>query len=243
MNLNIYAESATGSVRSENQDRTAALRLGDNAVFAVVCDGMGGENAGSFASQKAIDIVSDRIRNGYRPDISEKGIKNLLVGAVRTANAVVFDISENDVRKRGMGTTCVAALRRDNRVFCINVGDSRGYLITDGKISQITKDHSLVMQLFEKGQITKEQMKTHPQRNYLTRAVGVTENVSPDYFELDISDGDMILLCSDGLCGVCHDEDILNAVKNSAEDNIPAVLIRLAADCGSRDNITAAVIV
>lgn len=240
--MNIYAESAAGSVRSENQDRAVTLVLYGNAVFAVVCDGMGGENAGSFASEKAIEIISDRIKNGYRSDISEKGIKNLLIGAVRTANAVVYDISENDIRKRGMGTTCVAALRRGERVFCVNVGDSRGYLIIDDNIDQITKDHSLVMQLFEKGQITKDQMKTHPQRNYLTRAVGVSENVSPDYFEFDISDGNIILLCSDGLCGVCRDEDILNAVKNADADKIPSALIQLAADCGSRDNITAAVI-
>lgn len=237
----MIAESSTGNVRSENQDRVRTLRLGSDTAFAVVCDGMGGENAGSFASEKAISVIAERVERGYREDGSDKTVRALLTGAVRTANAVVYDISETDPMKRGMGTTAVAVLRRNDMLFCVNVGDSRAYLIDEG-ISQITKDHSVVMQLFESGKITRDEMMTHPQRNYLTRAVGVSETLLTDYFEMKVSRDSIILLCSDGLCGVCTDEDILRSVKGSRLSDIPKNLIALALEKGSRDNITAAVI-
>lgn len=239
--MEIIAESSIGSVRSENQDRVSSIRLGPSAAFAVVCDGMGGENAGSFASETAISVISKRIESGYRPDSGENAVKSLLMSAVRTANAVVYDLSEVDPLKKGMGTTAVAVLRRDDMIYCVNVGDSRAYLI-DGGIKQITKDHTAVMQLYESGKITFEEMKTHPNRNYLTRAVGVSEHVSPDYFELPADSKSMVLLCSDGLSGVCSDEEILSAVKGCPLAEIPKRLISLALERGSRDNITAAVI-
>lgn len=239
--MEIIAESSIGSVRSENQDRVSSLQLGPDAAFAVVCDGMGGENAGSFASETAISVISKRIESAYRPESNENAVKSLLMSAVRTANAVVYDLSETDPQKQGMGTTAVAVLRRGNIIHCVNVGDSRAYLIDDD-IRQITKDHSAVMQLFESGRISFEEMKTHPNRNYLTRAVGVAEHVSPDYFELSADNKSMVLLCSDGLCGVCGDDEILSAVKGCPLADIPKKLIALALKSGSRDNITAAVI-
>ncbi|MGN0696903.1 MAG: Stp1/IreP family PP2C-type Ser/Thr phosphatase [Oscillospiraceae bacterium] len=239
--MDIIAESSIGSVRSENQDRVSTIKLGPSAAFAVVCDGMGGENAGSFASETAISVISKRIESGYRPDSGENAVKSLLMSAVRTANAVVYDLSEVDPLKKGMGTTAVAVLRRDDMIYCVNVGDSRAYLI-DGGIKQITKDHTAVMQLYESGKITFEEMKTHPNRNYLTRAVGVAEHVSPDYFELSADSKSTVLLCSDGLSGVCSDEEILSAVKGCSLAELPKRLIALALERGSRDNITAAVI-
>lgn len=237
----MIAESSKGNVRSENQDRVKTLWLGTNTAFAVVCDGMGGENAGSFASEKAISVIAERVLRGYRDDCSDKALKTLLTSAVRTANAVVYDISESDPLKRGMGTTAVAVLRRNDMICCVNVGDSRAYLI-DGDISRITKDHSVVMQLYESGQITRDEMRTHPQRNYLTRAVGVSENLTADYFEMKVGSGSIILLCSDGLSGVCSDEDILRTVRESSFSDIPKNLIDLAIENGSRDNITVAAI-
>lgn len=241
--MNVYSGSDIGTFRSENQDRAFTAVLDGNAVFAVVCDGMGGENAGSFASEKSIEIISERIVSGYRADMNESSIRSLLTGALRTANAVVFDISETDSDKYGMGTTCVAALRRGGKVYVANAGDSRAYII-NGDITQITKDHTVVMQLYESGEITKEEMRFHPQRNYITRAVGVSDTINPDYFEADVSDGDIILLCSDGLSGVCTDKQILDAVhREKNAEKIPERLIALALECDSRDNITAAVIV
>ncbi len=242
--MNVYSGSDIGAFRAENQDRAFTAVLKGNAVFAVVCDGMGGENAGSFASEKSIEIISERIVSGYRADMNESSIRSLLTGAMRTANAVVFDISETDSDKYGMGTTCVAALRRDGKVYVANAGDSRAYLINEENITQITKDHTVVMQLYESGEITKEEMRFHPQRNYITRAVGVSDTINPDYFEADAADGDMILLCSDGLSGVCTDKQILDAVRGEKNaEKIPERLIALALECDSRDNITAAVIV
>lgn len=240
--MNIFYDSDIGSVRAENQDRAFTVVLDDKTCFAAVCDGMGGENAGSYASEKAIEIIADRIKNGYSSDIPDDKIKTLLFGAIRAANSVIFDISESDIEKRGMGTTCVCALKRDKKAFFACVGDSRAYVINDG-ITQISKDHTVVMQLYESGKITKEEMKSHPQKNYITKAVGVSEILSPDYFERNLSDNDIILLCSDGLSGVCSDEEMLNTVKNTdTYDKIPRNLISLALECKSRDNITAAVI-
>lgn len=240
--MNIFYDSDIGSVREENQDRAFTDMLDDKTCFAVVCDGMGGENAGSFASEKAIEIITDRIKSGYSSEIPDEKIKSLLFGAIRTANAVIFDISETDIAKRGMGTTCVCAMKRNGKAFFACVGDSRAYIINDD-IIQVSKDHTVVRELYESGKITKEEMKNHPQKNYITKAVGVSGFLSPDYFEKKLSDKDIILLCSDGLSGVCSDEEILNTVKNTdTYDRIPKNLITLALNCKSRDNITAAII-
>ncbi|MBQ8569226.1 MAG: serine/threonine-protein phosphatase [Oscillospiraceae bacterium] len=240
--MEIYAMTDIGGRPDENQDRVNTLRLADNAVFAIVCDGMGGENAGSTASFKTMQIVSDRIMGGYRDDRDELSLKNLMINSVKTANAVVHEIAEYDETKSGMGTTCVAVLRKDNRIFCVNVGDSRAYLI-DNEITQITKDHTVVMSMYENGEIEFEEMKTHPRRNLITRAVGVSETVNPDFFSMEINEGAAVLLCSDGLYGCCEDYMLYNAVKNVSPEKLPKKLIDMAIENGSGDNISAAVII
>ena len=239
--MDIYEKTDIGCKRSENQDRVVTMRLDDSTVFAVVCDGMGGENAGSLASEKAIEVVCDRVKSAYRSGCDANSVKSLLINSVRTANAVVHDIASYDESKRGMGTTCVAAIRRGNMAYIVNVGDSRAYVI-DGGIVRITKDHTYVMSLYEKGQIRFDELRTHPKRNMLIRAVGVEEKVFPDFFEAELSESGIVLLCSDGLCGVCDDEQILEAVENTPPEKTAEALIELALENGSTDNITAALI-
>ena len=240
--MRAFSLSDIGSTRQENQDKVFTVTFDDDSAFAVVCDGMGGENAGSLASDTAIDVISERVKRCYRENSDENSVRRLLVNAVRTANEVVFEIGGMKESTWGMGTTCVAVLRRGNRVFCVNAGDSRAYAVTGGDISQITKDHTVVRELFEQGEITEEEMKTHPQRNLITRAIGVNENLSPDYFETIVSDDTVILLCSDGLYGCCDDSDIAETMSDIQAEDIPAALVELAIDSGSTDNITAAIV-
>ncbi len=239
--MNVFSATNIGLSRSENQDRVRTAVLHDDAAFAVICDGMGGENAGSEASQKAIDVVYERISRVYRRDFDEKSVKNLLISAVTTANAVVYDLAWADTEKQGMGTTCVLALRAGNMLHVVSVGDSRAYLVTH-EIKQITKDHTMVMKMYENGEISKEQLKNHPQRNYITKAVGVSDWVTPDYFELELPENAAVVLCSDGLSNFCCEADIFEIVKHTDADKIPDALIKTALDNGGTDNISAAVI-
>ena len=235
----VYAHTDIGNGRSENQDCVDSAVLED-AVFAVVCDGMGGSNAGREASSCAAAIIKERIIKSYRSDFDINKIRNLLVAAVKTANAVVYDLGSAVPEWNGMGTTCVACLIRNGLVHTVNVGDSRAYLVTH-EIRQITKDHSMVMNLYERGDITKEELKNHPKRNVITRAVGVAENVEPDYFENELPQGGAVILCTDGLSNYCDEGVMFRMTKDLSPEELPKALVKNALDNGSGDNITAAV--
>lgn len=236
-----FSETNIGLSRNENQDRVRTAVLCDDVAFAVICDGMGGENAGSEASERAINVIYDRVTKVFRRDYDDNSIKNLLISAVTTANAVVYDLAWGNDAKRGMGTTCVLALRVGNRLHVVSVGDSRAYLIEED-IKQITKDHTVVMRMYEKGEISKEELKKHPQRNYITKAVGVESTVSPDYYEMDVSDSSVVVLCSDGLSNYCDESGIYNAVKEKLPECVPESLINAALEGGGKDNITVALL-
>ena len=235
----VYAHTDIGNGRSENQDCVDSAVLED-AVFAVVCDGMGGSNAGREASSRAVAIIKERIIKSYRSDFDINKIRNLLVAAVKTANAVVYDLGSAVPEWNGMGTTCVACLIRNGLVHTVNVGDSRAYLVTH-EIRQITKDHSMVMNLYERGDLTKEELKNHPKRNVITRAVGVAENVEPDYFENELPQGGAVILCTDGLSNYCDEGVMFRMTKDLSPEELPKALVKNALDNGSGDNITAAV--
>lgn len=236
----VYSHTDIGNRRKENQDSCSDAVLED-AVFAVVCDGMGGSNAGREASMRAATMIRERIVKGYRSGLDSNGIRTLLTAAVRTANAVVYELGSTVPEWNGMGTTCVCALVRGNMLYMVNVGDSRGYLISH-EIKQITKDHSMVMRLYEQGDITKEELKNHPKRNIITRAVGVEEDVSPDYFECEINDGSAVLLCSDGLSNYCDEGVMFRTVKDLPPEEVPAALVKTALENDGSDNITAVLI-
>ena len=236
-----FSGTNIGLSRIENQDRVKTAVIADEVVFAVVCDGMGGENAGSEASEKAINVIFDRVTKVFRRDYDNNSLKNLLLSAVTTANAVIYDVAWSNEEKQGMGTTCVLALVIDNKLHVVNVGDSRAYLVND-EIFQITKDHTMVMKMYEKGQISKDEIKNHPHRNYLTKAVGVSEQVLPDYYEMDFSENSAVILCSDGLSNYCEESDILNVVRSFKSEEVPEQLIKIALNNGGNDNISVAVI-
>ncbi|MCM1298269.1 MAG: Stp1/IreP family PP2C-type Ser/Thr phosphatase [Firmicutes bacterium] len=242
--MKYFSKTDIGLVRNENQDRVWVGALGgnDEAVALVLCDGMGGENAGSCASQMTLDLMQQRICDGFRLSTNRNFIRNLLITSVTAANSLVFDRSKNEPDKRGMGTTCVAAIVFDSRAYIINVGDSRCYHIFDESMQQVTKDHTEIRRLIEQGKITEEEGKTHPRRNCITRAVGATKDITPDYFEIDLEEGHYLLLCSDGLHSYGDDAEIAGIVVSNPAAKCCDLLIDYALANGGRDNVTVALL-
>lgn len=239
--MEVFSETNIGLARSENQDRVRTALLRSDIGFAVICDGMGGQNAGSEASERAVNIIYDRITKVFRPDYDGNSIRNLLISSVTTANSVVYDMAASSAEMSGMGTTCVAALVCGHKLYAVNVGDSRLYMINH-EIRQLSKDHTVVMRMYENGEITKEQLKNHPQRNYITKAVGVSAKIAPDYFETELNGGETLLLCTDGLSNYCDEADIFRIVRQYNAEEAPKMLIKKALNSGGGDNITAAIL-
>ena len=229
-------------LREENQDRLCTKFITENTLLAIVCDGMGGHKAGSVASELATNELAKRISDGYKPTMRPNSIRNLLMTSIEATNAVVYKSANENENYAGMGTTCVLALIKDDVSYMINVGDSRAYVIRGNEIQQITEDHSVVGNLVAQGKMTEEEAKVHPQRNIITRAVGVKDTVSADYYEFDIEKGDFLLLCSDGLSGVCDEETIAKTVTENDLETAVKKLSDIAIKNGSTDNITVVLI-
>lgn len=230
-----------GLKREENQDAVRCEYFGHN-VLAVVCDGMGGERAGKEASCIALNEFFQRFSEGYSESLDEDGIRKLLIASVSAANSVIYTRARMDFKNFGMGTTCVAAFVTSDTAYIANVGDSRAYLVTDTGIHQITTDHNVAALLYERGEITEEEMATHPQKHMLLRAVGVEKTVLTDTFILAYEDKISLLLCSDGLSGYCGDDEIYDAISGVDFDGEADALIQLALSKGGRDNVTIAVV-
>lgn len=244
--MNVYSKTDIGLQREENQDTVWSEKLSDTACAAVLCDGMGGEKSGGLASQMAVDIISKRIKESFSEMMNRNSVRNLLITAVSAANSIVYETAQRELDHSVMGTTCVAAIVFGGCAYIVNVGDSRAYhLFVSGEdecIRQITRDHSHVRELVERGEITEEQAKTHPKRNKITRAIGADSSVTPDYFELDVNDGDMLLLCSDGLTSYGDDMDILDICFEVKREDCTEALVRYANNNGGHDNVSVAVI-
>ncbi len=239
--MRIFAKTDIGKLRTVNQDAYAAKILSDGAAFAVVCDGMGGANAGDIASKTAVEIISQYVVSSYVPTMDADDILKLVENAITSANIEIYDMSKKDERLSGMGTTAVVAIVKQNQAYICNIGDSRAYIIGDS-LKQITRDHSVVQNLVESGKLSPEEARVHPKKNVITRALGVEDNVLTDVYSIDFSDKDIILLCTDGLSNYVESKKIFKTVKNSALDKITELLICEANNGGGRDNITAAVI-
>lgn len=239
--MQVIAKSDVGLVRHENQDTFRIKLQDDDTAIAIVCDGMGGENAGGEASEVAVSTIFDRIALSYRQEADNNSIRNLIFSSISAANSIVFEKSLNNSDKVGMGTTCVCSLIKNDIAYIASVGDSRAYLISDNTISQITNDHTYVRILYEQGKITEEELKNHPQKNVITKAVGIDERIEPDYFEINLPKKSVILICTDGLSNYCSDELICKIVSDSNNLELAASeLITYAIDKGGKDNITVA---
>ncbi len=229
-----------GVVRSMNQDSCFLTLFDDNTCFAVVCDGMGGPNAGEVASDIAIKNISERFAAGWRKGMSVDSVKNLLLTSISAANICVYDEAKTDDDLIGMGTTAVAAVYNGNTLITAHVGDSRAYFCNN-ELIQITKDHSLVQEMIDSGNLTSEEAKLYPYKNVITRAVGIEESIDIEFNVRLLENNDKVLLCSDGLTNFVENEAILNILKGEDTENCAKCLIDTANANGGGDNVTAIV--
>ncbi len=240
--MRIVAKTDKGHVRDSNQDAYAVGEFSDEVVWAVVCDGMGGAAGGNIASALAVKVISDKINVSYREQMRDSSIKNMLDSALNAANVEVFDMAESKQELKGMGTTVVCAIVKDGQAYIAHAGDSRAYILKNGEISQITTDHSMVQDLLDKGKITSEQALNHPNKNIITRAVGVDENIEIDFDQIDLDDDTTLLLCTDGLSNYVSNEEILELTGDGKHYAFADRLVNKANKNGGGDNITAVVI-
>ncbi len=239
--MNITGFSDKGLVRSSNQDAFMIGMMDDGSSWAVVCDGMGGANGGNIASRLAVDHFSASLKAGYRSGMSESSVKNLLQSAVSAANIRIFDKSRESKDLNGMGTTIVAVLLIGATAYFIHAGDSRAYVLSNGELMQLTRDHSIVQSMVENGKLTPDEARFHPRKNVITRALGVEESVVGEFNVYDLSEGDKLLLCTDGLSNFVEIGAIIDLL-NSETDKPSVELVDLANKNGGGDNITAVVI-
>ena len=216
-----------GCVREQNEDSLVV-----QPPLFVVADGMGGHAAGEVASEICVKTISECAPD--RVDAEELG------EAVEQANRDIINAALEGEGREGMGTTCTAAMLEANRLVIAQVGDSRAYLLHGGKLTQLTRDHSLMANMIEAGQITPEEARLHPSRSVITRALGNDPTMTPDLYEINVEDGDRLLLCSDGLWEALTPAAIRQILASPLSLGEKArALVRAAAENGSADNITA----
>ena len=229
-----------GCVRAQNQDAFQIVQLDRNTLLGVVCDGMGGAKSGNIASALAIDVFVQEVRRVHKSGMNRDQVEQMLRGAAKLANFTVYDQAQQFEDFDGMGTTLVAAYITPKQATIVNVGDSRCYLITREGIRQITADHSLVQMMIRRGELTVEQARTYPGKNYITRAVGTEPTVECDLFRQNLSKGEFLLMCSDGLHGVVDDQEFLFEVVHGVnKENCCQRLLDIAKTRGAPDNVTA----
>lgn len=236
--MKIYAETDKGLVRDNNQDSYAAGELAGGAAFVVVCDGMGGAAAGALASSIAVKTIREKIASGYHAGMSDISVKSLLISALDNANKDIFELSLSNEEYEGMGTTVVAAVITDEFVYIVHAGDSRAYFADSGELTQLTRDHSVVQDMLENGEITAEEVYDHPKKHIITRALGVDSSVRADFCQ-ESFDEEILLVCTDGLTNYLSDEEIGLILKGELDAKKVSSLINKANLSGGGDNITA----
>lgn len=234
-----WGHTDPGCVRPQNQDAFQIIQLDRNTQLLVVCDGMGGAKSGNIASALAVDVFVQEVSRVHKSLMTQEQIEQMLVGAARLANFTVYDQAAQIEEFNGMGTTLVAAYAAGKKVTVLNVGDSRCYKITREGIGQITTDHSLVEMMIRRGELTQEQARTYPGKNYITRAVGTEPTLECDVFHTRLERGDGLVLCTDGLHGVVDDQEILFEVVHGVnKENCCQRLVEIAKTRGAPDNVT-----
>lgn len=232
--MKTFSKIDIGRRRNTNQDFAfvSDKPLGNLPNLLVIADGMGGHKAGDFASRYAVESLVEAIESS-----AETTPEMIFQNAIQFANQKLFEASKQDARLEGMGTTMVVATVVDRTLYFANIGDSRMYLLNKD-IKQLSKDHSFVQEMVRLGGINVEDAKHHPDKNLITRAVGVREKVEMDFFEYRLKKSDMLLMCTDGLSNMVEDEEIFRIVKSS-RDIVEAVetLVERANENGGNDNI------
>ncbi len=234
--MQYFGLSNKGRVREGNEDFFHVPQSTKDNVF-IVADGMGGENAGEVASSLAVSSTVV-----FLHEHSENDKSLLLRKAINYANKIVYKTAQSGSEYASMGTTLVCALIDGDDVFVANVGDSRCYVFYDNLLEQVTVDHSFVQEMVNKGFLSLEEAEKHPNKNLITRAIGISKFVNADIFKLKLKKGMKILLATDGLTGMVNSMDISDILKRSDCKNCVEELIKKANDAGGIDNITAVLI-
>lgn len=239
--MNYYAKTDIGKVRNKNQDQAAVNANVKDQVIAVVCDGMGGHRSGEIASR----VVMDHVLSCFDiipPFATPEELKKWLQETIVECDQIVKRMAMQNVEHQGMGTTIVVAIFMDNKLYISHVGDSRAYILKDGQLKQITKDHTLVNELVDRGAITPESAEHHVQKNVLTQAIGAPAELKPSLIEMDFEDG-LLMLCSDGLYN-CLDNETIKEILLKDTKVVEKVieLIDQANENGGSDNIGVAII-
>lgn len=237
--LKTFSITDIGKKRKLNQDYvyTSERTVGNLPNLFIVADGMGGHNAGDYASKFTVETIVEEIRTA-----TEKNPEEILKKAIETANDKVLRMAGENPELEGMGTTVVAATCIGEELHVANVGDSRLYVIGE-KITQVTRDHSLVEEMIRMGGIDRQSARNHPDKNIITRAIGAEDYIDIDFFHVSLSKGDIVLMCSDGLTNMLEDEEI-RMILNGQRDIVEKAeqLVKAANNNGGKDNITVVLI-
>ena len=236
--MKLAGKTDVGRVRQENQDDYRAGELPGGAVWALVCDGMGGAKGGREASQGACNVIENFFQEQYA-QCGAGQEEPFLKKALLYANRFVFQKAAHEEALAGMGTTAVCALVRSGNVYLCHAGDSRAYLIRDGKLTQLTHDHSYVQELVDCGTITEEEAEHHPQKNIITKALGGDYRLEPEFTAAKLKREDRLLLCTDGLTNMVPVEEMEELLAQGTFYDLPDRLIEAANAHGGSDNITA----
>ena len=234
--LKTFSVTNMGRKRKINQDYVYSSEqpVGNLPNLFLVADGMGGHNAGDYASQVAVETIVESAA-----DSPETDPLRILDGAIQSANRRIRELAASSPLLEGMGTTVVAASCAGDRLYVANVGDSRLYVVNHFEIKQITRDHSWVEEMVRRGGIGREEARNHPDKNIITRAVGADDTVKADFFSVRLEEDDEILMCTDGLTNMLEDEEI-RMILDGARDIVEKAqeLVQAANDNGGRDNIS-----
>lgn len=226
-----------GIRRTNNED--ACFIVPSDDVY-IVADGVGGNNAGEIASRTAVSIIAEYVKEHPISEVKDENeLSSYFMKCLEKANTEIYALARKFDSNKGMATTIVVAYLKDDRAYIVNVGDSRAYLIRDGRMNQVTEDHTYVNELVKNGIITEEEGERHPKRNIITRALGGDALVEPDIFRIGIKKDDVLLLCTDGLYNEVSEDKIVSIISEAdSMTDACRLLVNAANRSGGRDNIT-----
>jgi Serine/threonine protein phosphatase len=242
--MKIAGKTDIGFSRVDNQDAYCGGKIGENLLWATVCDGMGGTYGGAIASGLAIEVIEESFTTFLSKKPTNEEIEVLMRQTVKNANELIYNKAQEEEITHGMGTTLVAMVINADIAHVIYAGDSRAYSLSGRDFIRLTKDHSVVQELVESGTITEMEAKTHPRKNIITKVLGVENTIEADYFSIKTTEGDLFLLCTDGLTSVINDKELYELLQNNDTDffEIANILVSAALEKQSQDNITAVVL-
>ena len=240
--MKIYSRTDKGMVRHSNQDAEKHGFFDDGSAWAIVCDGMGGANGGNVASSTAVEEIALRLTANYAASLSANELRDMVGKSIEAANIKVYIEAQEDLSLRGMGTTVVVVIVRGNTAYIAHAGDSRVYLYAKGDLRQKTVDHSVVQVMVDRGELTEQEARFHPRRNLITRALGVKPRLEIDHCECQVENGDILLLCTDGLSNYVEDMDMFRILCHFKDGAAVNRLIDTANAHGGGDNVTAVTI-